>query len=227
MIYAFTSCSDGMPFANPFTNHPSPVPSVLPAPAPFSPAPVAVPTPQDNGQEVGLSPLPSTDLSGLDPTDEADDNEDEDDREEDDTETDVLPTATPSSPTATRAVCVDAAFLEERKIERAHLVHHEHIHSDVLCPVNSTLPCATPEHAVTVNGTLMSYRQFCSQRGTECTSTRLFVNSVLVGHWTLEPHQHRSQTTVHLTMYDYRYPRVLQHVLHGFISMQRTLTSRG
>lgn len=224
LTLTMVSSSNCIPFSNPFTKYPSPVPSAQLFDMKSSPSPVSVTDSEAEKDQTDEQPTetPFAIQGSQEPQhmDESDDAEDDSDDE-----AEPLVTATPTSPTSSRAVCVDAKYLEGKNVEAATLVHTSHILSEVLCPMNSTLPCATHNHALIFNGMLTSYRQFCGQPGNQCRVDVKFVNSVLVGLWQNEDHPH-VHSTVQLTMFDFRYPRVLQHILHDFISIRRSLAMK-
>lgn len=114
-------------------------------------------------------------------------------------------------------VCVDATYLS--KVPSAHLVHAEHIMAPVLCPKGSlsTLPCATGDHMVRVDGVPTSYRTLCESRA--CDAKRMRVNSVLSHIWKEEAHA----DGVTLTMLDARHPEVFQKALHRLTSLRRSV----
>jgi hypothetical protein len=64
---------------------------------------------------------------------------------------------------------------------RHHLVHAQPISADVLCPVASSLPCATPKHMIDVAGQLLSYKQLCAL--VTCETDHIPVNAAYTHRW--------------------------------------------
>lgn len=114
-------------------------------------------------------------------------------------------------------VCVDAAYLSKYSAE--HLVHPEHLLKDVLCPVDSSLPCATANHMLRVDGKKVSYALYCETK--ECTTGSVEVNSVMSHMWKEEEHDGAV-----LTMFDHRHPEIVQKVLHRLISFRRAAAKK-
>lgn len=114
-------------------------------------------------------------------------------------------------------VCVDAKYLTSFP---AHtLVHTTAIRAAVLCPQSSSLPCATADHMVRVNGMATSYRELCNRAGVACESKRMAVNSVLSHLWEETTHD----DGVSLTMLDARHPETLQKMMHRAIAVRRSI----
>lgn len=115
-------------------------------------------------------------------------------------------------------VCVSASYVS--KYARHELVHAEHIMADVLCPVDSSLPCATSNHMVRVNGLTKSYSQYCELN--KCAKDKMEVNSVLSHIWQDEDHGNGVQ----LTMFDVRHPEMVQKVLHRLTAVRRGIVGK-
>lgn len=112
-------------------------------------------------------------------------------------------------------VCVDASYLSH--LPAHQLVHTESFPASVLCPKDSSLPCATAQHLVRYNGKALSYAGYCDL--VECEKKdNVLVNSVLSHKWVDEAHH---DNTVHLTMFDARHPETTQKLLHRFIEFKR------
>lgn len=113
-------------------------------------------------------------------------------------------------------VCVDASYLS--KFQSHHLVHTEHLVSDVFCPKGqyASLPCATGDHMLRMAGVSLSYREFCESH--KCDNKRMPVNSVLSHVWEEESHGN-----VVLTMFDSRHPEVFQKAIHRLTSLRRSV----
>lgn len=125
-------------------------------------------------------------------------------------------TAEPT-PESDDEVCVDAKYLASFP---AHtLVHTKAIRAAVLCPQSSSLPCATADHMVRVNGMATSYREYCNRAGVSCESKRMAVNSVLSHLW----EETRHDDGVSLTMLDARHPETLQKMMHRAIAIRRSV----
>lgn len=144
-------------------------------------------------------------------------------------DTDGNPSPSPSvlplsAEVTSRAVCVDAAYLQH--VPRQHLVHREHIAADVLCVADSTLPCATEHHAVVFRSKLTSYADLCAMDNVRCMRRRSLVNSVLSHRWQLQTHRH-GEEHLELTMYDVRHPVAMQLVLHWTLAAVRHIVGIG
>lgn len=115
-------------------------------------------------------------------------------------------------------VCVDASYLFNYASHQ--LVHAKHIMADVLCPAESSLPCATPNHMIRIDGKAASYAQYCERYA--CAENKMEVNSVLSHIWEDENHGNGFE----LTMFDYRHPENLQIVLHRLTAMRRDIAKK-
>lgn len=200
------------------------LPEVLSSTSPVAaswidPGPAMVTTEPDESEEPTVAEH-TTEFEADDDNDDAIDNADDD---VDGDEVEVGPTFAPSNPPESRAVCVEAIYLARLGIDEEHLVHKNHILADVLCPMGSSLPCGTAAHGLIVGGKVISYREWCAKEGARCIARTALVNSVLTVHWRDEVHHHDQHSTVVLTMFDVRYPRLLQKVVHGAIAIRRVL----
>lgn len=137
-----------------------------------------------------------------------DDDNDDDDGDDDD------PTASPEDDDE---VCVDAKHLAHYP---SHLlVHLTPFRASVLCPLSSTLPCATADHMLRVEGKSMSYREYCSI--VKCSKDEMDVNSVMSHVWKETAHDNGRAM---LTMYDARHPESLQRMVHRVTALRRTVS---
>lgn len=115
-------------------------------------------------------------------------------------------------------VCVDVSHL--REYDSVELVHARPIRARVFCPEGTSLPCATADHLLRVDGRPVSYRDFCAMA--VCERRFMNVNSVLAHRWKEEIHA----DGVVLTMLDARHPERLQRLLHRFLAVRRAFVSR-
>lgn len=133
---------------------------------------------------------------------------------EDDLEIEFEPSPEPSLPIEGEE-CVDAQYVTRYGPD--DLVHDPHILAQVLCPVNSSLPCGTPDHMLKIQGTPVSYRQFCDI--VRCERTTMHVNSVLSHIWEDEEHDRG----IVLTMLDVRHPERVQTIVHRTVAARRAV----
>lgn len=131
---------------------------------------------------------------------------------------DAEESAEPEGSPEPEEVCVDARYLSRYTAD--NLVHMAHITADVLCPTDSSLPCATANHMVRLNGKAISYAALCEER--KCTIDRMQVNSVLSHKWTEQEHDNG----VVLTMLDARHPETVQKSLHRLTSARRAISKK-
>lgn len=136
---------------------------------------------------------------------------------------DASPSPSPSddmdaSPEPDDDVCVDASYLINYASHQ--LVHVKHIMADVLCPKDSSLPCATANHMIRIDGKAASYVQYCERYA--CADNKMEVNSVLSYMWEDEDHDNG----VKLTMFDVRHPEKVQIILHRLTAVRRDIAKK-
>lgn len=155
-----------------------------------------------------------------------------DDLEDD--EEDMMESVEPSpSSEFEEEVCVDATHLAAYP---AHvLVHPTHIDAAVLCPLpvstpasaSASLPCATADHLLRIDGVSLSYRDFCGRDDVRCESRRMPVNSVFAHLWEETSHSNAiPDAHVKLTMLDSRHPEVAQKLLHRATALKRAISRK-
>lgn len=121
----------------------------------------------------------------------------------------MLPSPPPTSARAASsgdATCVEESYLRRRGFSERHFVHPNAVTAQVLCPLDSALPCATQHHMVRIDGHALSYAKMCQMIACERKVTR--VNSVYSHVWAEETGD------VVLTMFDVRYFESAQKLLH-------------
>lgn len=114
--------------------------------------------------------------------------------------------------------CVDITHLTAYPSHA--LVHEEHITADVFCPRDSSLPCATANHMLRVEGKSVSYREYCEV--VSCDKKTMKVNSVFSHMWEEQTHNNG----VVLTMFDGRHPETVQKALHQLMAAGRSVANR-
>lgn len=132
------------------------------------------------------------------------------------------------------SVCVDQEYLVRIGFTQESFVHDNGIESTVLCPIKSSLPCGTADHMVRVDGTTMSYDDYCALSGVSCSQREMVVNAVYSHMWDEMTHVTRLQDpssssashNVELTMFDARYGETQQIVLHAAMRNMRRVRKR-